>query len=110
VKRPSPADPVRFAEFAGYLSFAAVSGQPGILAGTYPDRLVADAAPGRGQVLNRGDRPPERAPGLDGSELVVTVIGLQVLGPDGVACAGTTAGSLPGQGRPGRRVQDGSMP
>jgi hypothetical protein len=45
-------------------------------------------------------------PCLDGSELVVTVIDPPVFGPDGVA----SAGSLPGEGRPGWRAHHGSTP
>jgi hypothetical protein len=40
--------------------------------------------------------------------LVVTVIDPPVFGPDGVALAGTTAGRLLGEGRPGWLAQDGS--
>jgi hypothetical protein len=45
---------------------------------------------------------------MDRSELVVTVIDPPVFGPDGAALAGTMAGSLPREGRPGWRVRDGS--
>jgi hypothetical protein len=49
-------------------------------------------------------------PGPDGSELVVIVIDPPVFGPDGVALAGTPAGSLLHEGRPGWPVHGGSTP
>jgi hypothetical protein len=53
----------------------------------------------------RGERPDP-----EGSELMVTVTDPPVSGPDGIALAGTTTGSLPGEGQPGWRVHDGSTP
>jgi molybdate transport system ATP-binding protein len=48
VLRPAVA---RVAELVGYLGFVPVAGQPGVLAGIHPDRVVPGAAAARGLVL-----------------------------------------------------------
>jgi hypothetical protein len=42
---------LRVAELVGYLGFVPVAGQPEIVAGIHPDRVVPGAAPDRGLVL-----------------------------------------------------------
>ena len=106
VLRPASA---RVAELVGYLGFVAVPGQPGVVAGIHPDRVVAGAAPGRGIVLTgtiAATRPAGAGwevdlqeagfivtcrladrPGPDGSELVLTALDPPLFDPDGAALA-----------------------
>jgi ABC-type sulfate/molybdate transport systems ATPase subunit len=103
----------RVAELVGYLAFVRLPGQPDVVAGIHPDRVVAGAIPGRGLVLTGtivASRPagaaweselelPETTgttvtcrlaerPGSDGSELTVTVLDPPCFGPDGSAVDG----------------------
>ena len=102
---------VRVAELVGYLGFAAVADQPGVVAGIHPDRVVAGRAPDRGLVLEGsiaasrpagagwevdlavpGVRGPSAVtcrlpdqPGSSGSPLAVTALGPPLFGADGTA-------------------------
>ena len=111
---------VRVAELVGYLGFAAVAGQPGVVAGIHPDRVVAGRSPDRGLVLDgtvTASRPagagwevdllvqgarqagslvtcrlPDR-PGPDGSELAVTALSPPLFGTDGASLTAQAVGS-----------------
>jgi hypothetical protein len=90
----------------------AALGRDLVLAGTMMASLPARGRPEAGLQLADSvmtGRLGER-PGPDGSELVVTVIDPPVFGPDRLALAGTTPGSLLRDGRRGWRVPAGSMP
>jgi molybdate transport system ATP-binding protein len=103
----------RVAELVGYLGFVPDPGQPGVLAGIHPDRVVTGAVPDRGVVLTAtvaASRPsgagwevdlqvggttavcrlPER-PGAEGSALVVTALDPPRFGPDGAALSSRAA-------------------
>jgi ABC-type sulfate/molybdate transport systems ATPase subunit len=114
---------VRVAELVGYLGFADVADQPGVVAGVHPDRVVAGRLPDRGLVLDGtvvtsrpagagwevdllvpGARPastlltcrlPHR-PGTDGSKLAVTALSPPLFGADGAALTLAAAGAASG--------------
>jgi ABC-type sulfate/molybdate transport systems ATPase subunit len=106
----------RVAELVGYLGFVP-AGQPGVVAGIHPDRVIPASDPGRGLVLRGllvGCRPfgaaweadirlgestvtvrlPER-PVTEGGELTVTATDPPLFGPDGLA--GGSPSSPPAQ-------------
>ena len=114
---------VRVAELTGYLGFAAMPGQPGMVAGIHPDRVINGAAPARGLVLTGhvaasrpagagweadillpGAQPAESVvtvrlanrPGPDGSGVTVTAIDAPLFHADGLAVADPTAGGREG--------------
>jgi molybdate transport system ATP-binding protein len=114
---------VRVAELVGYLGFAAVADQPGVVAGVHPDRVVAGGSPDRGLVLDgtvTASRPagagwevdllvqgargadsmltfrlPDQ-PGPDGSTLTVTALSPPLFGADGAALTLTAPGAASG--------------
>ena len=114
---------VRVAELVGYLGFAAVPDQPGVVAGIHPDRVVAGRSPDRGLVLEgsiAASRPagagwevellvpgardagamvtcrlPDQ-PGSSGSPLAVTALGPPLFGADGVALAAAPSAATGG--------------
>jgi ABC-type sulfate/molybdate transport systems ATPase subunit len=106
---------VRVAELVGYLGFARIADQAGVVAGVHPDRVVPGRAPAQGVVLDGtvaasrpagagwevdllvpgADQPGSVVtcrladpPGPDGSELAVTALNPPLFGSDGAALSG----------------------